>query len=69
VVSLHTLGELFVPFHMEQIYAQRPAANGNADLLVTRAIRDVRHCGFSLPEQIRAFADMVLGRHRCPTGR
>jgi pimeloyl-ACP methyl ester carboxylesterase len=59
VLSLHTLGELFVPFHMEQIYAERAAANGNADLLVTRAIRDVGHCFFSQAEQVRAFADMV----------
>lgn len=59
VISLHTLGELFVPFHMEQIYAERAAANGNADLLVTRAIRDVGHCFFSEAEQVRAFDDMV----------
>lgn len=59
VVSLHTLGELFVPFHMEQIYARRAAAHGNDDLLVVRAIRDTRHCGFTLAEQIQAFADMV----------
>jgi pimeloyl-ACP methyl ester carboxylesterase len=59
VLSLHTLGELFVPFHMQQIYAERAASNGNAELLVTRAIRDVRHCGFSQAEQARAFADMV----------
>jgi pimeloyl-ACP methyl ester carboxylesterase len=59
VVSLHTLGELFVPFHMEQIYARRAAAHGNDDLLVVRAIRDIDHCGFRLTEQIQAFADMV----------
>jgi pimeloyl-ACP methyl ester carboxylesterase len=59
VVSMHTLGELFVPFHMEQIYAGRAAANGNDDLLVVRAIRDTGHCGFTLTEQIQAFADMV----------
>ena len=59
VVSMHTLGELFVPFHMEQIYARRAAAKGNDDLLVVRAIRDTRHCGFTLTEQIDAFADMV----------
>jgi pimeloyl-ACP methyl ester carboxylesterase len=59
VVSLHTIGELFVPFHMQQIYAERVAANGNSDLLVQRAIRDVNHCGFSLTEMIQAFDDMV----------
>jgi hypothetical protein len=59
VVSIHTIGELFVPFHMEQIYAERVAANGNADLLVTRAIRDTGHCEFTLDEEIDAFDDMV----------
>ena len=58
-MSIHTQGELFVPFHMEQIYAERAAANGNADWLVSRAIRDVNHCGFTPGEQIEAFADMV----------
>jgi acetyl esterase/lipase len=59
VISLHTLGELFVPFHMEQIYARRVAAQGNADLLVSRAIRDVNHCGFTLQEEAQAFDDLV----------
>lgn len=59
VISLHTLGELFVPFHMEQIYARRVAAHGNAHLLVSRAIRDVLHCGFTQQEQQRAFDDLV----------
>jgi hypothetical protein len=41
VLTLHDLGDLFVPFSMEQIYAQRVAAAGRADLLVQRAIRGV----------------------------
>jgi pimeloyl-ACP methyl ester carboxylesterase len=59
VITLHTIGELFVPFSMEQIYARRVAAHGKADLLVSRAIRDVNHCGFTIPEQVRAFNDLV----------
>ena len=59
VITLHTLGELFVPFHMEQIYARRVAARGNSHLLVSRAIRDVLHCGFTQEEQRRAFDDLV----------
>ncbi|MEJ2364201.1 MAG: prolyl oligopeptidase family serine peptidase [Deltaproteobacteria bacterium] len=59
VLSMHTLGELFVPFSMEQIYAKRVAAHGASDLLVTRAIRDVNHCGFSLEEQEAAFDALV----------
>lgn len=59
VISMHTLGELFVPFHMEQIYARRVAEHGASDLLVSRAIRDTRHCGFSTTEQEQAFDDLV----------
>lgn len=59
VLSLHTLGELFVPFHMQQIYATRAAAHGKADLLVVRAIRDVLHCGFTVEEESQAFDDLV----------
>ncbi len=59
VLSMHTLGDLFVPFSMEQIYARRAAANGDGDQLVTRAIRDVNHCGFATTEMERGFADLV----------
>jgi pimeloyl-ACP methyl ester carboxylesterase len=59
VVSLHTLGDLFVPFSMEQIYARRVAAAGASKLLVSRAIRDVGHCGFTTREQEAGFADLV----------
>jgi len=59
VVSLHTIGDLFVPFSMEQIYARRAAAQGAGDRLVTRAFRDHNHCGFAVPEEERAFADLV----------
>jgi hypothetical protein len=59
VLSMHTLGDLFVPFSMEQIYARRAAANGAADRLVTRAIRDINHCGFNTAEMEQGFADLV----------
>ena len=59
VVTLHTLGEVFVPFSMQQIYARRVAEHGQSDLLVQRAIRDVNHCGFTIAEQTRAFDDLV----------
>jgi hypothetical protein len=44
---------------MEQIYAERAFDNGSSKLLVSRAIRDVGHCGFSTSEQETAFADLV----------
>ncbi len=59
VVSIHTLGDLFVPFSMQQIYAQRVAAKGNAANLVQRAIRGASHCDFTVAEQVAAFDDMI----------
>jgi len=59
VISMHTIGDLFVPFSMEQIYAREVAAHGKSDMLVSRAIRDVGHCAFTLAEQQQAFADLV----------
>lgn len=59
VLSLHVLGDLFVPFDMAQRYAAEVEANGQAALLVTRAIRDVRHCGVSAQEVAAGFQDLV----------
>ena len=59
VVSIHTLGDLFVPFSMEQVYQKRVAAKGNSAYLVQRAIRGISHCDFTIAEQVRAFSDMV----------
>lgn len=59
VVSLHTLGDLYVPFKMQQVYRQRAVAKGNADRLVQRAIRGMGHCEFTLAEQITAFDDLA----------
>ena len=59
VLTLHTLGDLFVPFSMEQIYAQRVEANGSSDLVVQRAIRGVGHCQFAAAEFVQGFVDLV----------
>ena len=59
VLSLHDLGDLFVPFSMEQYYAADVAANGQSDLLVQRAIRAVNHCEFSPTEVTTAFDELV----------
>jgi hypothetical protein len=59
VVSIHTLGDLFVPFSMEQTYQKRVAAKGNSAYLVQRAIRGVSHCDFTIAEMQDAFATMV----------
>ena len=59
VVSIHTLGDLFVPFKMEQVYFDRTKAKGTDRFLVQRAIRDVGHCAFTAAEATTAFDDMV----------
>ncbi|HXV72307.1 MAG TPA: hypothetical protein VEB69_13030 [Acidimicrobiia bacterium] len=59
VLSLHNLGDLFVPFHNEVIYGQEAAANGKSDLVVQRAIRGVGHCDFTASELVTAFVDLV----------
>ncbi|WP_326538859.1 alpha/beta hydrolase [Pseudorhodoferax sp.] len=59
VVTLHTLGDLYVPFSMQQIYQRRVAAKGNSGWLVQRAIRGASHCDFTVAEQVEAFDAMV----------
>ena len=59
VVSLHDIGDLFVPLSMEQTYAREAAWNGRSKLFVTRAIRGIGHCDFTLAERQEAFDDLV----------
>lgn len=59
VVTLHTLGDLAVPFSMQQIYKRRAVVNGSDQWLVQRAIRSPGHCDFTAAEQIEAFEAMV----------
>jgi hypothetical protein len=59
VVSIHTLGDLFVPFSMQQIYRRRAQEQGTDDWIVQRAIRGPAHCGFTVEEEIAAFQAMV----------
>ena len=59
VISVHTTGDLFVPFSMEQIYAREVAAKSRSHNLVSRATRAVGHCEFSPEELIETFEDLV----------
>ena len=59
VVSIHTLGDMYVPFSMQQIYRKRAEAQGSGDWLVQRAIRAPSHCDFTVREQVEAFDAMV----------
>jgi hypothetical protein len=59
VLSLHTIGDLFVPLSMEQVYAVRVALHGQSRRFVTRAIRANGHCEFTQLELRTAFDDLV----------
>jgi len=59
VLSLHNLGDMFVPFSMEQIYAREVARHHRSPLLVQRAIRSAGHCEFSPAEVSTAWNDLV----------
>ena len=58
VMSIHTL-ENRVPFWMQQLYAERAAANGNTSRLVQRVIRSPLHCDFTPDERISSFDALV----------
>ncbi len=59
VLTLHNLGDLFVPVLNQVEYAKRAFAQGNSEHLVQRAIRGVGHCGFTPNELTTAFFDLV----------
>lgn len=59
VLTLHTLGDFYVPFAHQQKYRQAAQANGNGDRLVQRAIRAPGHCDFTAAEVVEAFNDLV----------
>jgi pimeloyl-ACP methyl ester carboxylesterase len=59
VLTLHTTRDPAVPYAHEAVYAGTVAARGTSDLLVQRAFDRFGHCTFTLPEQIRAFEDLV----------
>ncbi len=59
VLSLHGLGDYFVPFSQEQIYARDVRAHGQQRFLVQRAVREAGHCEFTPREAARGFADLT----------
>jgi len=70
VVTLHGLGDLFVPFANEEQYAQDAAKNHQSDLVVQRAIRTINHCEFAPSEAGAAWDDLVnwVVNHQRPAG-
>lgn len=59
VLSLHNLGDLFVPFHNQVVYANDVRNAGKSNRLVQRAIRGVGHCDFTEWELTTAFDDLI----------
>jgi hypothetical protein len=59
VLSVHGIGDLFVPLSMDQEYDAMMVAHGEGDLFVDRAIREVTHCGYTTSELSSAFSALV----------
>jgi pimeloyl-ACP methyl ester carboxylesterase len=59
LLSMHGTGDLFVPIFLQRWLKDAVHAAGRADLLIQRVYRIPGHCGFSQPEMIRAFDDLV----------
>jgi len=59
VLSVHNIGDLFVPFSMEQQYRADVDRHGRGRLLVQRAIRTTGHCEFAPAEAATAWGDLV----------
>jgi hypothetical protein len=56
---MHGTGDLYVPIHLEQTLNLAVTAARQERLLVQRVYRSAGHCGFSVPEEARAFDDLV----------
>lgn len=59
VLTMHTLGDFYVPFRHQQLYRQAAQASGNDARLVQRAIRAPGHCDFTPAEVVEGFGDLV----------
>lgn len=59
VLTMHTLGDFYVPFRHQQLYRKRAELRGSGDLLVQRAIRAPSHCDFSATEIATATIDWL----------
>jgi hypothetical protein len=59
VLSVHGIGDLFVPMSMDQQYDIKMISRGQGNLFVDRAIRENAHCGYTTSELSSAFAALV----------
>lgn len=69
-MSLHNIGDLFVPLSMEQSYARKVADKRQSHLLVQRAVRSGLHCDFTEAEARTAWRDLTewVERRATPGG-
>ena len=63
VLSVHGIGDLFVPLSIDQQYDAMMVAHGQGGLFVDRAIREVTHCGYTTSELSSAFSALVSWIH------
>jgi hypothetical protein len=66
VLSIHGIGDLFVPFSMDQRYDELMVAHGQGRLFAGRAIREVTHCGYTTNELSAGFSALRSLRGRRP---
>jgi hypothetical protein len=59
VISVHTIGDLQVPFRNQQNYRQIVEHSGNGSFLVQRAVRGIAHCDFTVAEWVDSFEALV----------
>lgn len=59
VLTMHTLGDFYVPFRHQQLYREGAEEHGSEDLLVQRAIRAAGHCQFTSEEITQAMNDWL----------
>jgi acetyl esterase/lipase len=63
-LTMHGTGDLFVPMFLEQSLQHAVAAAGKQNLLRQRVYRIAGHCGFSQPEMVKSFDDLVTWVHK-----
>ena len=59
VLTMHTLGDFYVPFKHEQNYRRAVEGQGNGQWLVQRAVRAPGHCDFVKAELAEGFRDLM----------
>lgn len=59
LMTIHGTGDMYVPIFLQQTLKRAVVAAGRGPLLTQRIMRIAGHCGFSQPEQMRAFDDLV----------